>query len=82
MAHGTRKSRAELKRKQHGWTNGRLTADIYEARERIAELEAALRSLVADVDDYERVNNLAPSPGRLHSWQSMRNAKELLKIKT
>ena len=40
---GTRyaqKSRAELKRKQHGWTNGRLTADIYEGSERIAALEA------------------------------------------
>lgn len=51
MAHGTRKSRAELKRKQHGWTNGRLTADIYEARERIAALEAALRSYVDACDN-------------------------------
>jgi hypothetical protein len=48
------------------------------AETRIAELETALRNLVADVDDYERVNNLAPSPGRLHAWQSMRVAKDLL----
>ena len=46
--------------------------------ERIAVLEAALRNLVADVDDYERVNNLAPNPGRLHCWESMRVAKDVL----
>ena len=51
MTHGTRKSRAELKRKQHGWTNGRLTADIYEARERIAALEAALRHVEEALTD-------------------------------
>jgi hypothetical protein len=49
---------------------------------RIAELEAALRNLVADVDDYERVNNLAPNPGRLHCWESMRVAKDVLSQST
>lgn len=73
----------------HGWRNDndcdicRPPAVVVAGlRGRVRELEAALKSLVADVDDYERVNNLAPSPGRLHCWQSMQNAKELLEIET
>jgi hypothetical protein len=45
---------------------------------RADEVETALRNLVADVDDYERVNDLAPNPGRLHCWESMRVAKDVL----
>ena len=56
----------------------RDAAQVVKLTERNAKLEAALRNLVADVDDYERVNNLSPSPGRLHSWQSMRIAKEVI----
>lgn len=35
------------------------------------DLLSALQSLVADIRDYERVNNLAPSPGKDYCWQSV-----------
>ena len=46
---------------------------------RIAELEAALRAVVRDVNDYERTNNLSPNPGRTECWDSVARAKALLK---
>jgi hypothetical protein len=45
---------------------------------RIAELEAALRNVVRDVNEYERVNNLAPNPGRSECWDSVAAAKAVL----
>lgn len=45
---------------------------------RIAELENALRRVVADVKDYERVNNLQPNPGRFECWESVAHAKAIL----
>lgn len=44
-------------------------------REQRDELLAALKALVADTEDYERVNNLAPAPGKLHCWRSMQIAR-------
>jgi hypothetical protein len=38
----------------------------------------ALKSLVADIRDYERVNNLAPNPGRKDCWQSVTAAEEAI----
>ena len=43
--------------------------------ERMAE---ALEALVADVEDYERINNLSPSPGKADCWQSVTRAKSPL----
>jgi hypothetical protein len=38
-------------------------------------LRAALEGVLADIDDYERINNLAPSPGRKYCWQSVEIAR-------
>jgi hypothetical protein len=42
------------------------------------QLELALRAIVEQVNDYERVNNLAPSPGKTECWQTVAHAKKLL----
>jgi hypothetical protein len=49
-----------------------------EAANEIERLRAALAALVADVEDYERVNNLAPNPGKRDCWQSVTQAKAVL----
>lgn len=46
--------------------------------DKLEALRAALAALVADIEDYERVNNLAPSPGQQSCWQSVTRAKALL----
>lgn len=38
------------------------------------DLLAALKNVVADILDYERINNLAPSPGKKYCWQSVAQA--------
>ena len=43
-----------------------------------AELVEALRAVVADIEDYERVNNLAPNPGKRDCWQSVTRARLVL----
>ena len=48
---------------------------------RIKELEEALRAVVNDVNDYERVNNLSPNPGRTECWDSVAHAKAVLERK-
>lgn len=57
--------------------NTRISGVAQEAG-RVAELEAALRALVDQVNDYERVNNLAPNPGRTECWDTVANAKRIL----
>ena len=47
----------------------------------IDRLRAVLKALVDDVLEYERINNLSPSPGRKDCWQSVTNAKTALNIK-
>lgn len=64
---------------KEAWEFVTARADAAEAR--VKALEEALTALVADVQEYERVNNLAPSPGRLHSWFSMRQALAALASK-
>lgn len=44
----------------------------------LAELVDALEGVIADVDEYERVNNLAPNPGREDCWQSVAAARVVL----
>ena len=41
-------------------------------------IKEALEQIIADIEDYERVNNLAPSPGNKDCWQSVTNAKAAL----
>ncbi len=58
-------------------------ADEAKARAEAAESEAAalrqaLEAVLADIADYERVNNLAPSPGKPDCWQSVTRAKSVL----
>lgn len=45
---------------------------------RIEELEIALRSVVGDIESYERNNNLSPNPGKPDCWQSVTHAKAVL----
>jgi len=41
-------------------------------------LVSALQALVDNINDYERVNNLAPSPGRTECWDTVAHAKRIL----
>jgi hypothetical protein len=43
-----------------------------------AALVQALQALVDQVNDYERVNNLAPNPGRTECWDTVAHAKRVL----
>ena len=42
-------------------------------------LRTALQALVADIEEYERINNLAPNPGKQDCWQSVTRAKAILR---
>lgn len=44
------------------------------------ELVEAARALVADVLDYQRVNNLSPNPGKAYCWQSVERVQEALSL--
>ena len=39
------------------------------------EMLAALKALVANVLDYEKINNLSPAPGKRDCWQSVTQAR-------
>lgn len=43
-----------------------------------ARLRAALKNVCDDVLAYERINNLAPSPGRKYCWDSVGDAIAIL----
>lgn len=55
-----------------------LEAEITMLNMRIAELEAALKRLLDDIADYERINNLYPKPGKEYCWESVVNARKVL----
>lgn len=55
--------------------HGECAAEIHRLQSVNADLLAALKALVADVTEYERINNLAPSPGKDACWQSVTNAR-------
>jgi len=52
--------------------------DPNEAADLIADLTAALQAVVDQVNDYERVNHLSPSPGRTECWDTVAHAKRVL----
>jgi hypothetical protein len=74
----------EARTDAHEWSTGvqigsrgwRACGRILDAR--ITELEAALRSVIGDIEEYERINNLSPSPGKPDCWQSVAHAKAVL----
>jgi hypothetical protein len=49
-------------------------------REQRNALLAALKAVVADVLDYEMINNLAPNPGRQFCWDSVARADAAIKL--
>jgi len=53
-------------------------AKLQVVRADLAEAHGVIAALVADIEDYERVNNLAPSPGKRDCWQSVTHAKDVL----
>lgn len=42
------------------------------------ELLEALKAVVAQINDYERVNKLSPSPGRTECWDCVAHAKQII----
>jgi hypothetical protein len=57
---------------------GRLRADLAGARSEIQQLRTALRRLINDIHEYERVNNLSPNPPRMECWDSVLEARHIL----
>jgi hypothetical protein len=49
-----------------------------DAADEIERLRTALERILADIADYERVNNLAPNPGRQYCWDSVAHAHAVL----
>ncbi|HEU4683674.1 MAG TPA: hypothetical protein VFS39_04160, partial [Nitrospira sp.] len=54
-------------------------AAVAQAQAEIARLREALEPLTMKVIDYERVNNLAPQPGRAYCWEETERAIAVLK---
>lgn len=53
--------------------------EIIDGRDKeIALFRQALTALVDNVLDYERINNLAPSPGRKYCWDAVAHAQDIL----
>jgi hypothetical protein len=44
------------------------------------KLVEALAALVDNVNDYERINNLSPNPGRTECWDTVAHAKRILAL--
>jgi hypothetical protein len=42
------------------------------------DMEEAITMLLRDIAEYERINNLSPSPGKADAWQSVTCAKAAL----
>ena len=60
------------------WNRRAIPAHYTRAVEEREGLIEALEALVADVLEYERINTLAPNPGRRDCWQSVTNARAIL----
>ena len=43
-----------------------------------ADLLAALKAVVSDILGYEKVNNIAPNPGRKYCWDSVARAHDII----
>ena len=51
-----------------------LREEVERLRASNAELVGTLKAVVADILDYERVNNLSPNPPRTECWDSVTRA--------
>jgi hypothetical protein len=58
-----------------------LRAAVEVERANTVELLSALERLVADILDYEQINNLSPSPGKQDCWQSVTRAKAAIRAR-
>lgn len=56
----------------------RLLVALIASRAQTRAAVEALRGLVTDVLEYERINNLAPNPGRKYCWDSVERAVAVL----
>lgn len=63
---------------EFGWRQFETPPIQHEAADALDKLRATLADIVASIEDYERVNNLAPNPPRLSCWDCVATAKELL----
>lgn len=61
---------------KYWWWEGQNARDQLNAA--APDLYAALEALLADVDEYERVNNLHPNPGKTETWASKVAARAAL----
>jgi hypothetical protein len=68
-------SETDWLRAHDAWSKRALAAEA-----KIYLLAKALEDVVRDINDYERVNNLAPNPGRTECWDSVARAKDLLAV--
>ena len=64
----------------NGGTIVAMSKMIKQKDARIHLLEEALRGVLVDLADYERVNNLSPSPGKQFCWQSVTTAHAALAV--
>ena len=68
----------QAERDRLGSYNSHLIADREILFAENTKLRAALEDVLADIADYERVNNLSPSPGRKYCWDSVARARRAL----
>ena len=55
-----------------------LDGQIHTLLQENEKLRSALRRLVDNVLDYEKVNNLSPNPGRKYCWDTVEQAISVL----
>lgn len=56
----------------------KLWEENWRLREQLVSVKGALAAVVRDVNEYERNNNLAPTPGHIECWDSIAHAKAVL----
>jgi hypothetical protein len=59
--------------------NLRLVDIVTRQQAELKRFYDALAAIVAQIEDYERVNKLSPNPPRMSCWDTVAAAKELLK---
>jgi hypothetical protein len=64
--------------RDHANVNHEKNVRIDSIRAKLDRATGALADLVADIRDYERVNNLSPAPGKNDCWNSVTRAESVL----
>lgn len=57
----------------------RAEKDLIAAYPQILELCEAAEGVLSDIEEYERINNLSPSPEKETCWQSVARLRRALK---